>query len=89
MVYNGQLDLICDTLGTLDWVNQLKWSGINYWKNNATKTTYFPEGSNKLGGFYKGYKNFEFYWIMMAGHMAPTDNPEASIEMVKRIISNN
>uniref|UniRef100_A0A8B9HHP8 Carboxypeptidase n=1 Tax=Astyanax mexicanus TaxID=7994 RepID=A0A8B9HHP8_ASTMX len=68
-VYNGQLDLIVDTMGQELWVKKLKWEGLQ--KFNQMKWTALedPESAGQTGAFYKTYKNFAFYWILKAGHM--------------------
>lgn len=82
VVYNGQLDLIVDTPGTLDWVERLKWPGADKWKL-ATRTTL--DVGDTIEGFVKNFGNFWFYWINMAGHMIPTDNGPGAIKMLKDI----
>lgn len=86
VVYNGQLDLICDTVGTLDWIYKLKWDGLSKWKE-ATRMELYDDDKHNLAGFYQLYKNFQFYEILNAGHMAPADNPEGVIKMLKKILS--
>ena len=36
---------------------------------------------------YKAYMNLELYYILLAGHMVPSDNGEMALEMVERIIN--
>lgn len=68
-IYNGQLDLICDTLGTEQWMTKLTWDGMKQFKTASKSALYAPgEGSN-TAAFYKHYQNLEFYYIMRAGHM--------------------
>lgn len=87
VVYNAQLDLIVDTLGTLEWVDRLKWPGLPAYRN-ATRRP-IPISSDPVVGFVKTNKNFAFYWMLNAGHMVPTDNPWASVKMLNMIIKNN
>jgi len=85
VVFNGQLDLIVDTIGTNVWVQKLKWSGLNQW-NNARRVPLYDQGKYPLtGAFKKEYKNFSYYWIMRAGHMVPHDQPEMGRRMLKMI----
>jgi len=83
IVYNGQLDLICDTPGTEAWVNTLKWSGLSSWKK-APRLPMYPDSSTSLtGAFVKSYENFSFYYIMRAGHMVPADQPDMAYVFLK------
>ncbi|KAL3279832.1 hypothetical protein HHI36_017337 [Cryptolaemus montrouzieri] len=83
VVYNGELDLIVDTPGTIKWVNRLKWNGAEEW-NNTTHKPMFVNGI--IEGFYKKVENFTFYWVSRAGHMVPYDNPHAMEHILKKTI---
>ncbi|XP_044258960.1 uncharacterized protein LOC123007630 [Tribolium madens] len=73
-VYNGQLDLIVDTPGQMQWLNNLKFSGLEEWKTAERKTI----GVNDIvEGYYKKVGNLAMYWVDRAGHMVPRDNPAA------------
>lgn len=88
VIYEGQLDLICGTTGAEAWVQKLKWSGLNEFDDLPRKPLYTPAGAQKkeTAAFLKSYQNVEFYYILKAGHMVPTDAPEMALEMLKRII---
>lgn len=81
VVYSGQLDLIVDTLGTEAWVYRL---------SNTDRFRAAEKEPIKIDGipqaFVKRADNFQFFWILAAGHMVPADNGPAGLEMVKRII---
>ncbi|GJN04279.1 hypothetical protein PR202_ga21814 [Eleusine coracana subsp. coracana] len=69
-IYNGQLDLICATKGTMDWVQKLKWDGLQNFTNSPRTPIYCSkEGQTGTQAFVKSYKNLKFYWILGAGHM--------------------
>ncbi|KOB74182.1 Retinoid-inducible serine carboxypeptidase [Operophtera brumata] len=70
--YNGNLDLICDTPGQILWVDRLKWPGAEAYRNTP-RLPIWEDG--KLEGYYKAYGNFRFFWINVAGHSVPRDNP--------------
>ena len=88
VVFQGQLDMICDTMGAEKWMAKLNWSGLSQFLNSSRKAIYPPSAakSKNTGAFYKGFKNLELYYILKAGHMVPTDNGEMALEMVKRVI---
>ncbi|XP_064406187.1 retinoid-inducible serine carboxypeptidase-like isoform X3 [Halichondria panicea] len=88
-VYNGQLDLICCTQGTVAWMDKLKWTGLPSFKA-AKKMPVYPDTDHTkkhTGGFYQAYKNLAFYWILNAGHMVPADNGDTALTMLQRVIT--
>ncbi|PAV80635.1 hypothetical protein WR25_12651 [Diploscapter pachys] len=85
VVYNGNEDLICNTMGTLRWMNRLQWP--SYGTFNKTERVHFKTTSFPLAGYYKKYKNLSMYWILRAGHMVAYDTPEAAFYMLKKIVS--
>ncbi|KAG7221979.1 hypothetical protein INR49_028262, partial [Caranx melampygus] len=68
-IYNGQLDLIVDTMGQEQWVKQLKWEGLPGFNKLRWTALDDPASPGVTGAFYKTHKNFAFYWILRAGHM--------------------
>ncbi|KAM8945736.1 retinoid-inducible serine carboxypeptidase [Pelodytes ibericus] len=86
-VYNGQFDLIVDTMGQKSWVKQLKWEKLDSFKNlNWTPLHMCPKCS-ETAAFHKSFENFNFYWILKAGHMVPTDQGEMALKMLRMIIN--
>ncbi|CAM0148605.1 unnamed protein product [Urochloa decumbens] len=86
-IYNGQLDLICATKGTMDWVQKLKWDGLKSFINSPRTPIYCKKEGQSSGtqAFIKSYKNLKFYWILGAGHMVPIDNPCPALKMLADI----
>ncbi|CAI9617182.1 unnamed protein product [Staurois parvus] len=82
-VYNGQLDLIVDTVGQEGWVKQLKWKKLDQFKSLRWKPLHLQ--SRETAAFYKSWENFSFYWILRAGHMVPSDQPETSLKMLRMV----
>jgi serine carboxypeptidase 1 len=85
IVYTGQLDLIVDTIGTLNWINSLKWSDLKYFKSSSKNT--IEDSYGEAAAFYKTYKNFSLYWILKAGHMVPSDAGDTALQMVQKILN--
>ncbi|XP_047019709.1 retinoid-inducible serine carboxypeptidase-like isoform X1 [Helicoverpa zea] len=82
--YNGNLDLICDTPGQILWVDRLQWPGAEGYK----KAPRLPIWENdKLEGYYKSYGNFRFFWINVAGHSVPRDNPAGTNAFLRDMTS--
>uniref|UniRef100_A0A8C1GYJ7 Carboxypeptidase n=1 Tax=Cyprinus carpio TaxID=7962 RepID=A0A8C1GYJ7_CYPCA len=84
-VYNGQLDLIVDTVGQEIWVKRLKWDGLQYFNKMKWTALEDPQTESQTGAFYKTYKNFAFYWILKAGHMIPSDQGPMALRMLKMV----
>lgn len=83
-VYTGQLDLIVDTIGTLQWVQKLKWPGLKGFNKAPKKSLDY---GTRTGGFVKSFKQFRFFWILKAGHMVPADAPVTALKMLDIILS--
>lgn len=83
-IYSGQLDLICATPGTEAWVRKLKWTGMDGFRD-APRTPLYCNGSGGTAAFVKSYRNLAFYWILLAGHMVPADNPCIALDMLELI----
>ncbi|XP_008283954.1 retinoid-inducible serine carboxypeptidase [Stegastes partitus] len=88
-IYNGQLDLIVDTMGQEMWVKRLKWKGLPSFNQLRWTPLDDPASPGITGAFYKGYKNFAFYWILKAGHMIPSDQGPMALQMLKMITQQN
>ncbi|KAI9515013.1 Retinoid-inducible serine carboxypeptidase [Dissostichus eleginoides] len=84
-VYNGQLDLIVDTMGQELWVKRLKWEGLPVFNKMRWTPLDDPTSQGVTGAFCKTYKNFGFYWILKAGHMIPSDQGPMALQMMKMI----
>ncbi|XP_029671035.1 retinoid-inducible serine carboxypeptidase-like [Formica exsecta] len=83
-VYNGQLDLIIDTPGTLLWVEKLEWA--QWWKWLPREPLLSEDGF--LEGSLKFLDKFCMYWVHRAGHMVPKDNP-AAMKVILQNLTNN
>ena len=88
VVYEGQLDMICGTLGAELWIARLDWDGLPQFLNSSREPLYAPSklAKKETGAFLKSYKNFELYYILNAGHMVPADSPEMALEMLRNIL---
>ncbi|CAL8470937.1 g10479 [Coccomyxa elongata] len=86
-VYNGQLDLICCTLGTDAWMDQLKWKGLRAFQAASPEPFYVKGDRTQTAGFFKAHKNLAMYIVLNAGHMIPSDQPKAALLMLEHIMS--
>ncbi|XP_072939042.1 retinoid-inducible serine carboxypeptidase-like [Epargyreus clarus] len=82
--YNGNLDLICSTPGQILWVDRLKWSGAEAYQR-APRNPIWED--NRLEGYYKAHGNFRFFWINVAGHSVPRDNPAGTNAFLRDMTS--
>ena len=79
LVYSGVFDFSCNWLGTEIWLSKLNWVGEK--ELNNAKWEKHPLGY----GEFKKYKTLEFLKIYNAGHMVPTDQPKASVQMLNEL----
>ena len=78
IIYNGDLDMQCDFLGCQRFVDS-----FGYILKDEYQPWYVGE---RLGGFVKRYAGITFTTVRGAGHMVPTDKPEAALEVIKELI---
>ncbi|KAH8099460.1 peptidase S10 serine carboxypeptidase [Cristinia sonorae] len=89
MVYAGDVDSVCNYIGVELWMTRLQndfhaefsEAGNNLWR---TKESGYLAGTVRGAG--KGAGNYTFVRIFDAGHMAPHDQPEATLDMIERWI---
>ncbi|XP_049627996.1 retinoid-inducible serine carboxypeptidase [Suncus etruscus] len=84
-VYNGQLDLIVDTMGQEAWLRKLKWPHLPKFHQLRWKPLYSDPKSPETSAFVKSYKNLAFYWILRAGHMVPSDQGDMALKMMRLV----
>ena len=78
IIYNGDLDLMCDFLGCQRFVDS-----FGYKLKDKYKPWYV---GGRVGGFVKRYEGITFTTVRGAGHFVPTDQPEAALEVIKELI---
>lgn len=86
IVYNGQLDLIVDTPGQELWVKRLQWDNLETFTQQSWKAEY-AYGGQDTGGYSKKLGNFEFWWVLKAGHMVPADQGEFMLHLIDGVIN--
>ncbi|XP_065355870.1 retinoid-inducible serine carboxypeptidase-like [Calliphora vicina] len=80
-VLSGQLDLICATPGTVNWIEKMQWS----YRDEYVKAPRLGISVNRiLEGYEKSAGNFTMFWVNRAGHMVPADNPAAMSHILKK-----
>jgi len=87
LVYAGELDFMCNWDGTEAWVNR---HAGPVWSSAPYEPFDVPHGP---GGLYKqaihANTTLTLVKLFKAGHMAPHDQPESTLEMIKRFLVAN
>jgi serine carboxypeptidase 1 len=84
-IFNGQLDLICDTVGTELWMSKLQWPGLQSFLQSTKTPLYLEQDGQNTQGFFKNFENLSFYYINNAGHMVASDNPYLAAIMAQTV----
>ncbi|TVT97640.1 hypothetical protein EJB05_57090 [Eragrostis curvula] len=88
-VYNGQLDVICSSIGTEAWIKKLKWGGLKKFLTLPRQPLYYCDSSDctkPIKAYVRSYQNLKFYWVLQAGHMVPVDQPYVAFKMISSVI---
>jgi len=86
LIYNGQNDVVVNNAGVLQYLNSLGWTGIPQWKRTR-KTIWTVHGD--VVGWAKVSDNLWFAMVNGAGHMVPTDQPVAALNLLGHFIRNH
>ncbi|KAI8326155.1 peptidase S10, serine carboxypeptidase [Martensiomyces pterosporus] len=85
LIYAGDADFICSWYGNKAWTLDLEWPGKGGF-NKAGDAAW--NVGPKQAGEARSFENFTFLRVFEAGHMAPYDQPENSLDMINRWLSN-
>nr|XP_008195883.2 PREDICTED: retinoid-inducible serine carboxypeptidase-like [Tribolium castaneum] len=83
LVYNGMLDFIVNTAGTVTWLDDLNWTGKEKW---STQNETVFKINDVIEGYSKRVDNLVFYVVFRAGHSVPADNLLAMNEILRKEI---
>lgn len=85
MIYNGQDDLIVNTIGIEQLIKNIQWSAMpNFLKSR--KALWSVAGD--IAGYAMTYSNMTFVQVLKAGHLSPLDQPANIRDMVQRYVFN-
>lgn len=87
LVYNGLLDIICAESLTLNWIAALQWSRAAEYSNATREIWKVNESDDQVAGYTKTVGRFLLATIRNAGHMVPTDQPRAMLDLLNRFIA--
>ncbi|GMH53170.1 hypothetical protein TrRE_jg5815 [Triparma retinervis] len=76
LIYAGDVDFICNSLGNKAWTLDLEWEGKEGF--NALEDKDWENGSGSV----RTYNGLTFLTVFDAGHMVPSDQPEAALTML-------
>lgn len=82
LIYAGDLDYICNWLGTRGWVSALEWPGKYDFNSAVTKELRVKSGRNY--GNVRSARGLTFMRIYNAGHAVPEYEPEGSLDFLNR-----
>jgi carboxypeptidase C (cathepsin A) len=96
MLYSGELDLNCNTVGTLSVLQTNTWLGKTF--DTASRGLWWNDG-DVAGEYFKispdvsalhGYEGGEFSFLIVrnAGHLVPMDKPANALELLRRFTKN-
>lgn len=83
MTYNGNKDLICNSLGEWNLYHDMKWFGQEAF-NNATLHKFKVE--NQVAGFYKMANGLIYVEVKNSGHMVPMDQPATALKLLNSFL---
>ncbi|KAK7420506.1 hypothetical protein QQX98_002704 [Neonectria punicea] len=95
LIYNGNLDLACNTAGNLRWMERLSWRGQAEFVARDMREWESPkDGETVVAGTMKevtaavrggdGKARLGFVTVDAAGHMVPLDEPEMSLYLIQK-----
>lgn len=84
LAYAGDADFMCNWMGVRAWTINVPWDGhLNYSKKNDSD--WYSNGT--VAGTIRSSGPLTFLRLFHAGHMAPYDQPEVTLDMFSRWIS--
>ncbi|OLY83801.1 Carboxypeptidase Y-like protein [Smittium mucronatum] len=87
LIYAGDADWICNWYGNKAFTQLLEWSGKDGY-NAAGDLPWTASGRSSAAGEHRTFGPLTFLRVFEAGHMVPYDQPENSLDMINRWISN-
>jgi len=92
LVYAGQADFACNFMGEEEWMEKLDGHSFHGEFKLASPSPWITLNSGKNAGYVRsagpGAGNYTYVAVFEAGHMVPFNQPEASLDLITRWISN-
>lgn len=87
MIYNGNLDIICDHSGILNMFAKMNtWSAIDDYFTTDMEPFI---SNNQVAGYLKSVQNLRLFVMRNAGHMVPRSQPEFAFDLLQQFINGN
>lgn len=87
LYYSGNKDVIVAYPLSVNFYQRLHWHGAKDYRN--AKREFFRVDGKLAGYIKKANKHFAEAVILNAGHMVPTDEPKATLELLHRFIKDD
>ncbi|KAL3667346.1 hypothetical protein V7S43_007573 [Phytophthora oleae] len=92
LVYVGDADSVCNWAGNKAWVNGLEWKGKDAFNAAEEKTLLTRDVLNPNAltdaGTVRSFENLALVRVFNAGHMVPTHQPAASLDLINTFFKN-
>ena len=75
LIYAGDVDFICNYLGSRAWTRALDWDGRDAFQGAA-------EHDWKGAGLARSAQGLTYLQVYDAGHMVPSDQPDVALDMI-------
>ena len=85
VVYSGQFDLLCSTVGALRWMNRLTFDGKREF-DEANRVALVNPSTKIPEMFVKSSGHLKMYWVLNTGHVVPAKVPDVALRMLNRIL---
>ncbi|KAJ8964489.1 hypothetical protein NQ314_004776 [Rhamnusium bicolor] len=85
LIYNGQLDIIVAYPLTVNYLQNLQFSGADQYKT-AIRYQWYVD--SELAGYVKQAGNLTEVLVRDAGHMVPADQPQWAVDLITRFTRN-
>ncbi|KAK6201705.1 carboxypeptidase B-like processing protease [Scheffersomyces amazonensis] len=86
ILFNGNLDIICNYFGTENFIKKLTWNGQKGFSEDLDAMNWLY--GNETAGYIKSERNLTFVNVFNASHMVPFDKPEISRALIDLITGN-
>ncbi|KAL4161644.1 hypothetical protein PRNP1_002196 [Phytophthora ramorum] len=93
LLYVGDADTMCNWAGNKAWIDALEWDGKEAFNAAKEKPFLAQDLLNKTAalttaGIARSFDNLALVRVFNAGHMVPTHQPAASLDLISRFFKN-
>ncbi|KAI8581933.1 hypothetical protein K450DRAFT_229967 [Umbelopsis ramanniana AG] len=83
LLFSGDKDLICNSLGTEYLIGNLTWGGAKGFQGSTAQEWHIGD---KIAGYNTTARNLTYVLVKDASHMVPYDKPVEMLDMINRFI---